>query len=303
MPDTPEIPAAFRVRAASQVHWADWFVGLPRLLGELVADWNLRQDGATMAGDCAVVVPVRTDDGRSAVLKVSWPHWEAETEHLALRAWDGDAAVRLYRADPHRFALLLERIDAGRSLNALPVRQACEVIAAAYARLHRPALAQLKRLSDLCRDWHRRMPALEATGLVPRRLTTHATALLKAFAEEPDLDSTLLHTDLHFSNVLGAEREPWLVIDPKPIAGDPAYEVAPLLWNRTPEAMASGDFRRATLDKLYTVVDVAELDEDRVRNWAVVRLMLNVLWEYENSLRGAALNNSFITASTARMPE
>lgn len=298
MSQVVSIPAEFLARAASQAHWSDWMAGLPRLLSELLEEWALRPDGATMSGYCAVVVPVRTADGRSAVLKVSWPHWEAETEHLALRAWDGAGAVRLHRADPRRFALLLERIDAGRDLHALPVLPACEVIAGFYGRLHRPALPQTRRLSDLCRDWHARMRALEATGLMPRRITTQARSLLAAFAEEPEVDVTLVHTDLHFFNVLAADREPWLVIDPKPLAGEPAYEVAPVLWNRWDEALATGNVRQATLAKMFTLIDVAGLDEDRVRDWVVVREVLNVLWDYENSLLGADLDRDMITKST-----
>ena len=81
--------------------------------------------------------------------------------------------------------------------------------------------------------------------------------------------------------MLAAEREPWLVIDPKPLSGDPAYEVAPLLWNRWEEAMSAVSPRQALLDRLFTVVDVAGLDEDRVRDWIIVREVCNVLWTYE----------------------
>ena len=89
-----------------------------------------------------------------------------------------------------------------------------------------------------------------------------------------------------------------MAIDPKPLAGDPAYEVAPLLWNRWEEAIATGNLRQALLDKMFTVVDVAGLDEDRVRGWIVVREVLNVLWDYENSLLGATLDRDWITRST-----
>ena len=299
MPETPvEIPAAFRSRAESRADWGEWLADLPRLLRELLADWELRVDGATMSGACAVVVPVQDSDGRAAVLKVTWPHWEAETEHLALRAWEGEGAVRLYRADPHRLALLLERIDAGRDLTTVPVLEGCEVIAGLYGRLHRPALPQTRRLSELCRAWHERMPALVRSGLLPRRLSSHASSLLAAFAAEPDVDATLIHTDLHFFNVLASDREPWLAIDPKPLAGDPAYEVAPVLWNRFEEALATGNVRSATLSKMFAVIDASGLDEDRVRDWVVVREVLNVMWEFEDSLLGGLLDPDLVTVST-----
>ena len=89
-----------------------------------------------------------------------------------------------------------------------------------------------------------------------------------------------------------------MAIDPKPLAGDPAYEVAPLLWNRWEEAHATGNLRQALLDQMFTVIDAAGLDEDRVRGWIVIREVLNVLWDYENSLLGAALDRDWITRST-----
>jgi streptomycin 6-kinase len=231
-----------------------------------------------------MAVPVRTADDRAGMLKLSWPHWEAETEHLALRAWHGDGAVELWRADPRRFALLLELARADRDLHSLDVIEACEVVAALYGRLHVAPLPQTRRLSGLCREWADRLPVLLETNLVSRRFVTQAQRLLTDFADDPSTDAALVHTDLHYFNVLAAEREPWLVIDPKPLAGDPAYEVAPLLWNRWDEVLAAGSPREALLARMYAVVDAAGLDEDRVRDWIVVREVCNVLWVYEDSV-------------------
>ncbi len=50
-----------------------------------------------------------------------------------------------------------------------------------------------------------------------------------------------------------------------------------MLWNRWDEAVASGDLRTAVLDRLYALVDQAGLDEDRVRNWVIIRELVNVL--------------------------
>ena len=277
------LPEALLAYAARGPEFAGWLDRLPGLLRDLVEEWDLTVDGEPAHGFCAVVVPVRTTSGRPAALKVGWPHWEAEREHLALRLWDGQGAVRLLRADPRRFALLLERADHRRDLNAQPVRQACQTAAGLYRLLHRPATEQFVRLSGLAADWSRRLGRLHDHPLVPRRLVDRAASLAATLATDPQTDGVLLHTDLHFDNVLGATRAPWLVIDPKPLSGDPCFEVAPLLWNRWPEVTASGGIRAAVLDRMYAVIDAAELDEDRVRDWVVVRQMVNVLWELESS--------------------
>ena len=294
-----DVPAALRAQAEGRPAWDDWLARAPRLSDELVEEWRLRVDGPTMSGNCAMVVPVRTEDDRAGVLKITWPHWEAETEHLALRAWQGDGAVELWRADPHRFALLLERARPDRDLHALDVLEACEVVARLYGRLHRSPLPQTRRLSELCQEWVDRLPPLAEANLISRRFVSQADRLLRDFAADPETDSALIHSDLHFFNVLAAEREPWLVIDPKPLSGDPAYEVAPLLWNRWEEAMSAESPRDALLDRLYTVVDVAGLDEDRVRDWIVVREVCNVLWTYEEHLSdGAPIQQDWVTAAT-----
>jgi streptomycin 6-kinase len=294
-----EVPAALRARAEGRPSWDDWLARAPRLSDDLIGEWRLRVDGPTMAGSCAMVVPVRTADDRAGVLKLSWPHWEAETEHLALRAWQGDGAVELWRADPRRYALLLERVRSDCDLHTLDVLDACEVVAQLYGRLHRAPLPQTRRLSELCREWTARLPPLLEANLISRRFVSQAARLMTDFADDEATDSALIHSDLHFFNVLAADREPWLVIDPKPLAGDPAYEVAPLLWNRWEAAMAAASPRQALLNRMFSVVDVAGLDEDRVRDWIVVREVCNVLWSFEDYARERTpIQQDWVTVAT-----
>ena len=90
----------------------------------------------------------------------------------------------------------------------------------------------------------------------------------------------VIHTDLHYGNILAAEREPWLVIDPKPVNGDPHYEIAPMLWNRWDEI--AGDVRDGVRKRLWTLVDAAGFDEDRARAWVIVRMVHNAMWSLQD---------------------
>ncbi|MGH3460004.1 MAG: aminoglycoside phosphotransferase family protein [Kribbellaceae bacterium] len=275
------VPERFRGFADRGEEWARWLDRLPRLVGDLLGEWDLTADGAAVHGECALVVPVRTADGVPAVLKVSWPHWEAEYEHLALRDWDGAGSVRLLRADPHRFALLLERVHP-RDLTTVEEIEATELVAATYRRLHVPAGPQYRRLSVEVTRWADGLAALPSGAPVPRRYVEQAVSLARDLAADPDCDGRLIHTDLHYFNVLAADREPWLVIDPKPLSGDPHYEVAPLLWNRWDEITATGDVRAAVRRRFHAAVDAAGLDEDRARDWVVVRELCNIGWAIED---------------------
>jgi streptomycin 6-kinase len=261
--------------------WSRWLAALPRLAREVLDSWQLAPEGPGRAGDSALVLPVRTPDGGSAALRLGWPHPDQEHLHLALRAWAGNGAVVLLRADPRRGVLLLERADASRDLEGVDVLEACEIVAGLYGRLHRPPLPQLTQLSDVARRWSEALTAFDAAGVAPRRFVDQAAGLARELAEDPGTDRALLHNDLHYANVLagvGERAGEWLAIDAAPLAGDPAFEVAPLLTNRWAEAVASPDLRGALVSRLETVVDAAGLDEDRVRGWVVVRLMMEFVW-------------------------
>jgi streptomycin 6-kinase len=217
------------------------------------------------------------------VLKLGFPHDEAVHEHIGLQHWHGNGTVELLRADPRRWALLLERLHADEDLTTVPDLEACEIVAGLYGRLHVPALPQLRPLSSYVDRWTERLARLPADAMVPRRLVDQAVSLGRAFAADPDTDSRMIHGDLHYENVLAADRESWLVIDPKPMNGDTHYEVAPMLWNRWEEVVASGDVRAAVRRRFHTLVDEAGLDEDRARDWVVVRELHNALWVVEDA--------------------
>lgn len=269
------LPESFLAHAERGVEWATWLDGLPRLLADVLAEWGLEVDGPARHGRCALVVPVRTPTGAPAALKVTWPHAEAEHEHLALQHWHGEGAVRLLRADPRRFALLLERLHPADLRDHWDV-EACEIVAGLYDRLHVPAPPQLVTLSSRVERWLRDLEQLPRDAAIPRRMVEQAVAIGRGFAQDDDTDGRLLHTDLHYENVLAGDREPWLAIDPKPLSGDPHYEVAPLLWNRWAEL--EGDVRRGVRARFHAVVDAAGLDEGRARDWVVLRMVLNATW-------------------------
>jgi streptomycin 6-kinase len=271
------IPLGLQAYADRGPDWAAWLDRLPGVVRDLLDEWGLTPDGEATHGSTALVLPVRTDAGEAAVLKVGWPHWEAEHEALALQRWGGNGAVRLLRADPHRWALLLERLRR-EDLSERWDREACEIVGGLYARLHVPAPPQLLTLSSQAARWAEELGAIDRSAPVPHRLVEQARSLARSFAADPATDGTLVHTDLHFENVLAADRpgdgQEWLAIDPKPLSGDPHVEVAPMLWNRFDDY--AGRVREAIRDRFFALVDAAGLDEDRARDWVVLRMLVNV---------------------------
>ena len=273
------IPAEVRAMAGRGPQWAAWVEGLPATLRLLVEQWGLRPDGDPTHGHCSVVLPVRTPEGAAAVLKIGFPEEESEHEHLALQHWGGTGAVRLLSADPHHRGLLLERLRID-DLTAVSDAEACRVVADLYRHIHVPALPQLRPLSLYVDRGTAELAGLSRSAPIPRRLVEQAIALGTDLAADRAVADRVIHTDLHYANVLAGAREPWLVIDPKPVNGDPHYEIAPMLWNRWNEM--AGDVRARVRRRFWILVDAAGFDEDRARGWVIVRMVHNAMWSLQD---------------------
>ncbi|MER7057312.1 MULTISPECIES: aminoglycoside phosphotransferase family protein [unclassified Streptomyces] len=249
---------------------------LPALAAGFLDRWELRLDGPSMHGWAALVLPVVRRDGTPAALKLQILDAETEGEPVALRLWDGDGAVRLLDHDAATGTMLLERLDSARTLGHVEdSREAVLVIARLLAHLTRvPAPPGVRGLGDAARGMLERTPrALEhIPDPADRRLVADCAAAVREVADEPG--DRLLHWDLHYDNVLGSDRAPWLAIDPKPLAGDPGFDLLPALDNRY-----DPDETRWRFDAM---TDVLALDRERARAWSLGRVLQNCLWNVED---------------------
>jgi streptomycin 6-kinase len=262
---------------------AEWLAGLPEAVAEYVDRWQLTIAGEPLNGEASLILPVVRRDGAEAMLKLQPVNDESESEALALRTWSRDDVVDVLEDDPATSTLLLERLEP-RTLDDLPDHvEATRILAELLTRLSAvPAPPGIRRLEDVAGAM-----VEDAPGLIPRLADPAEQRLVRRFVAQvtellPESGDRLLHWDLHYYNVMAAKRQPWLVIDPKPLAGDPGFEVFPVLWNRWDDLVASGDLRRAIRDRFDLMLEVTGIDRDRALGWTAGRILQNVLWFTED---------------------
>jgi streptomycin 6-kinase len=266
----------------------EWLAALPDVVAEIASRWELELgDPYLPGGQCAWVAPARDAAGGELVLKVGWRHREAEHEADGLRHWDGDGAVRCFaaRSLEDTTALLLERCTPGRQLkDSLPEPQQDGIIAGLLRRLWARApqaghpFSSLEEMCSLWADWFELDYATASRGLDPG-LAREGVAMLRNLPRTAD-EAVVLCTDLHAGNVLAARREPWLVIDPKPFVGDPAFDPVQHMLN-CDERMATDPAGLA-----QRMAELLDLDPARVRSWLFARCAQESL--HDLSMREAA---------------
>jgi streptomycin 6-kinase len=244
-----------------------WLAQLPDAIATLQHRWALTLQPPFDSDDvsCAWVAAATLPTGTAVVLKLGMPHMEAEDEIAGLRFWEGDPTVRLLDADDDRGAMLLERCEPGTSLRSLPEFDQDIVIANLLRRLWRvPSTPHAFRpLSTMLESWSVEALA-NANESTDDGLVRDGIGLFRELAI-PSAADVLLATDLHAGNVLRAQREPWLAIDPKPFIGDPTYDVTQHLLNCQ---------SRLVSDPHHTIertADLAGVDRHRARLWLFAR--------------------------------
>ncbi|WP_198663509.1 aminoglycoside phosphotransferase family protein [Jiangella endophytica] len=248
-----------------------WAATLPSVVPDLLERWGLTvAEPYEPGGQCSWVAPATTAAGEPVVLKVGYRHAEAEHEAEGLRFWAGDGAVRVLADETSdaTSALLLERAVPGTLLaRSLPALEQDVVLAGLLRRLWRrpPEGHPFRTLASMCefwaRDFERRVesaPPEYDRGLLREGLTFYRELPLSSD------DDVLLCTDLHPENIVAAQREPWLVIDPKPYVGDRTYDATQHMFNMDRLMSDPG----ALSDRMAGLLD---LDPLRLRLWLFAR--------------------------------
>jgi streptomycin 6-kinase len=266
----------FRGSIPAQLDWLKasergrrWLDDLPRSVEDCAEHWGLQLDEPFPYAFTSLAIPGRTNDGADVVLKMQYIDRETEHEALALRAWDGDGAILLLDRYRARDALLLERCIPG---TPVPPDRALDVLIGLLPRLWKPATSPpFRTLADEAAHWTATLSAHRERN--PRLIDAALDAIRQLAASQGE--QVLLHQDLHSWNVLAAQREPWLVIDPKPLVGEREFGLAPII-----RAQELGGGRREVLRRLDHLTSELGLDRERARQWCIAQ---TVAWSVGES--------------------
>lgn len=247
---------------------------LPAQIEALARQWCLRLEASYPESNVSVVLSVTTADGSPAVLKIQFPHRECEHEAEALKRWNGHGAVRLFADDSTRHALLMERCDPGDPLSSVGADKALAVLIELLPRLWVKADAPFTSLHDESLHWVEELLERWERGGRPfeEELLTGALKSMDALRRTQG-EQVLLNQDLHGENVLRATREPWLMIDPKPLVGEREFSVASIV-----RSYEFGHSQKDVIHRLDRLTSALKLNRERTRLWSFAQTLA---WSFE----------------------
>lgn len=281
------IPNDFRARmvALCGEDGRAWLSRLPAILAYCAARWDITIGEPFLPLTYNYVAPAVRRDGAPVIIKASPPEGEFAIQSAALRLFDGHGITRLLECDNENDVMLLERLLPGTTLRGMADDEwATSIAASVMKQLWCPVPAD--HPFPTVNDWGRGFKRLQqffngGNGPFPRRLLEEAETLfaeLSASMAEP----VLLHGDLHHDNILAAQREPWLAIDPKGLVGEPAYETGSWLRNWLPDLIQQPQPGRILARRVDQFAAELGFDRARIRGWGLSQAVLSEWWTIED---------------------
>lgn len=244
-------------------------------------EWALVADGAEIVTPYSRLLPVRAGDQPAMLKLLLFP--EERVGSTVMQWWDGTGAARVLEISPE--AVLLERALGERSLVRMvgegDDEGAARILAAVANGLHRKRdLDPPSEVVPLER-WFR---ALWERKGDPDPVVQRAAGVARRLLDDP-MDESVLHGDIHHGNVLDFGERGWLVIDPKGLLGERAFDFANIFRN-PPPTLPRKPGRMARLARVLS--DETGIPEERLLQWVVAFCGLSLAWAHagEDELEG-----------------
>lgn len=269
-----------------------WVRRLPETVTACTKRWDLRideplpEDYTNMS--YSYIAPATRSDGTKVVLKIGSHDQNgkiSEQERHVLQLYNGNGTIRLIDSDDDLGTLLLERAQPGIPLAEFPDDEENTRIASRLIKRYRhpvPPKHNFRHTSYEIEKFNRLRKRFNCTtGPLPKKWVTLAETLYDELMAT-STESVVLHADLHHWNILSAEREPWLVIDPKGYYGDPGYEVGGYLAVYPDKSCKGKNRRDIDIRRIDIMTEELDMPRERIIKWALVLSVIWAMWDVGN---------------------
>ena len=210
------LPTSFKERVVSTFgHPGEiWISNLPTLIGECEKRFNIKIGKSFAHLFFNVIAGATQADGRELVIKLCVPNNEVVNEINTLKFMRGHGIVKLLGSDSQRGILLLERLRPGEMLTTIPNDIEATHIAADIMKKTWKPIASPHAFTTTEKWFDRLKQGINLPIGFPAALIDKAKDIAMNLHQNMG-EPVLLHGDLHHFNIISAQRQPWLAIDPK----------------------------------------------------------------------------------------
>lgn len=261
-----------------------WIEDLPEIIGEIERNWSLEIEKPFPNLSYHYVAPCVFKTGGEAVVKIGFPGEKTTTynEIKMLEFLDGEGVCKLLGFDEKRFALLLEKLVPGENLKEIcgsDDRKAVEIAIGAMRKFWRKP--PTNHDFPLLEDWFAGFERASETGFAPDYIVK-ARRFFEELNSSPET-KMLLHGDFHHENILSAEREPFLAIDPKGIVGDIGYDLSVFLINHANWLKSAPNLTEKLNDAIRAFSEAFPVEPQNIRKWVFAHSVLSAWWTFEEN--------------------
>jgi len=281
----PENFASFMIELFGEEGRA-WLNRLPAILAACEERWNMRLGAPVQNLSFNYVAPGVLANGAEVMLKTGLTD-EFPPQPEALRHFKGRGMVQLLAYNAQDAVMLMERLEPGTSLRTVEDDEAAISAAAQVMRKIWHPLPEQHYPFPTVTDWFKGFARLRrrydgGTGPIPPGIFDKAEKLYAELCASM-AEQVLLHGDLHQDNILAAEREPWLAVDPKGVIGEPAYETGALLRNFWPDILSVSNPKSLMTRRIDQLSAELGFERERIYNWGFAQAVLSVIWSVEDT--------------------
>jgi streptomycin 6-kinase len=260
-----------------------WLNQLEDIVHGLCRDWALTDLCVIEEVQFHFLARAHQEHYGNVVLKIGIDRPLVFEEQRVLELYNGNASVKLLASDNARGALLLESLEPGISLKSLfPLEEerACEIFISVISGLHTKPLRTEDDFMTV-EEWVGFLYDFKSEH-IPNKVLKKAQELAR-FLCQTQADLFLLHGDLHHENILESARG-WLVIDPKGVIGERAFEIGPFMRNPYPDLLEQHDRAEIIKRRLDLFSNALGIEKTRIAQWSYVQAVLAACWALDDNI-------------------